>query len=346
MGKYSLDAFEVHPLVKLRPVMAAPEPDCFRMLEVFQSELEPETGVLLAPPAVGTGKVILHLHMAQNADLADVCGFVRRMGCCYEGGRQLAGVLMTESGFSGAELDRLVQAYQQGFEATFLLAEPGRAVAESCLRTGVKFGLWLHLERGILELRRSIARSNLARNWEDCPVYIFSGGELTEEALDAARRWHADGADVPAVLGARMTLRRMMFPKDLTAGGPLPLRMWWQNLGTAPMYRDVELCLELRMDQQRFPVALSEKMQRPGMGDSTFNTTAQLPQIRGELELWCGLRCGGGMLPLSAAVPEDHGMYRLGQVTLDDQPRPYLASMWEETYADGYYPLEDPAQPE
>ena len=43
---------------------------------------------------------------------------------------------------------------------------------------------------------------------------------------------------------------------------------------------------------------------------------------------------------------EDDGLYRVGDVTLDDASRPYLATMWEEQYADGYYPLEDPAQPE
>ena len=32
MGKYSLDAFEVYPLVKLRPVVAEPEADAYQLL--------------------------------------------------------------------------------------------------------------------------------------------------------------------------------------------------------------------------------------------------------------------------------------------------------------------------
>ena len=346
MGKYSLDAFEVHPLVKLRPVMTEPEADAYQLLELFQSELEQKTGELLAPPPVGKGKVILRLHPAQSADAADVCGFIRRMGFCYEGGKLLSGVVMAAGAVAGTALDQLVQAYCQGFENTYLLAEPGTALAESCRRAGVRFGLWLPLERGVLPLRRSIGQGNLARNWEKCPVYIRSGREMTEEELDAARRWHADGADVPAVLGARMTLRRLMFPRDLTAGGLLPLRMWWQNLGTAPLYRDAEICLDLYDGKEQFPVQLPQAWFRPGVGDSTFNVTAQLPDIRGTFALRCGLRGGNEMLKLAMEAPEADGMYTVGQITLDDIARPHLAVMWEETYADGYYPLEDPAQPE
>ena len=118
MGKYSLDAFEVHPLAKLRPVMTAPEADCCRILELCQLELEPKTGERMPPPSVGEGKVILRLHLAENADIADACGFVRRMGSCYEGGKGLAGVVVTEGACSGTALDQLVAAYRQRFENT------------------------------------------------------------------------------------------------------------------------------------------------------------------------------------------------------------------------------------
>ena len=346
MGKYSIDAFEVHPLTKLRPVMTPPEETACRMLELSQRALEPQNGELLTPPDIGEGEVLLRLTLSEQGDIADACGFIRRMGFCYEGGKALAGVVMTEGPFSGAVLDQLVQAYAQGFENTFLLTEPGTALAGCCTRMGVRFGLWLELDRGILPLRREIARSGLARNWERLPVYIASGRELTPEEGDAAHRWHASGANVPALLGPRMTLRRLMFPRDLTAGGPMPLRMWWQNLGSAPMYRDVEICLELYDGKERFPIGVPDAMFRPGMGDSTVNTTACLPKICGTFDLRCGLRSRGKLLKLNMEAPEQEGMYTIGQVTVDDVPRPWLASMWEETYADGYYPLEDPAQPE
>lgn len=346
MGKYSLDAFEVHPLVKLRPAMKASGESCFRLLELDRSELEPEKGKLLPPPPVGQGQVVLRLNLAGTEDIADACGFIRRMGACYAGGKALAAVVVTEGFFSGTALDQLLQAYRQGFEGTFLLVEPGSVLAEACSQAGMTFGLWLKLERGILPLRRSIAQGNLARVWENRPVYLWTENELTEEELDAARRWHTSGANVPTTLGPRMTLRRMMFPRDLTAGGVMPLRLWWQNLGTAPLYRDVEICLELRKDLKRFPIWIPEAGFRPGMGDSTFNTAARLPDIQGTFALWCGLKCHGTMLKLSMEAPEEDGMYAIGQITLDNVLRPHLATMWEDSYADGYYPLEDPAQPE
>ena len=346
MGKYSIDAFEVHPLVKLRPLVTKPEEHAYQLLELHQSELEPGSGAFLAPPAAEGEQVVLLLHLDEKQDLTDACGFIRRMGRCYEGGKALAGVVVTGGAFAGAILDQLVQAYRQGFENTFLLAEPGTALAECCARMGVPFGLWLELDRGILPLRRETARSGLARNWEKYPVYIHSGRELTPEERDAAHRWHASGADVPALLGPRMTLRRLMFPRDLTAGGPMPLRLWWQNLGTAPMYREAEVCLELHDGEERFPIGVPEAMFRPGMGDSTVNTTARLPEVCGTFDLRCGLRSRGKMWKLCMEAPEEDGMYTVGQVTLDDVPRPWLAAMWEENYADGYYPLEDPAQPE
>jgi len=277
--------------------------------------------------------------------MEDVCGFIRRMGRCLEGGRDLAGVVLPEGDFSGTDRDRLVMAFRQAFSETFLLVRPGTAMPDACRRAGVNAGLWLEPDRGIIPLRRSIGEGNLARNWEKAPVYLYAEHDLTGAELDAARRWHTSGANVRAVLGPRMTLRRMMFPRDLTAGGPMPLRLWWQNLGTAPFYRDVEICLELRREGERHPVSLPEKTMRPGLGDTTHNVTAVLPNAEGEFELWCGLRCGG-MLRLSMEAPCEAGMYRIGSITLDTLPRPYLEKLWEETYADGYYPLEDPAQPE
>lgn len=345
MGKFSLDAFEVHPLVKLRPSMTEPERGCYRLMELSRSELEPESGMRL-PPEIGDGRVLLCLQWDTLDDISDVCGFVRRMGSCYAGGKAFAGVVMAPGAFRGSTVAQLVHAYRQGFDTTVLLAEPGTEMMDLCRREGLPVGLWLPLSKGILPLRRSIAKSYLARNWESCPVYIYSDGELSAEELDAARRWHCSGANVMAPLGAQMTLRRMMFPRDLTSGGIMPLRMWWQNIGTAPMYHEVRVRLILQNGKEWFPVTVTGMMQ-PGLGDTTFNTTALLPQIScGTYSLWVGLETDAGPLPLMMDAPMKSGLYHIGEITLDDVPRPYLGTMWKDQYADGYYPLEDPAQPE
>ena len=345
MGKYSIDAFEVHPLVKLRPVTTKPGTTSFQLLELHQAELE--KAELLAPPAADGENVILLLHLDEKSDLSDACGFIRRMGSCYEGGKGFAAVVMAMGTFDGVAREQLVKAYAQGFAAAILLAEPGNGVAEICRRMGVPFGLWLELERGILPLRRSIGQENLARVWEKYPVYLHAGKNLTEEELDAARRWHISAADVALPYGGWMTLRRMMFPEGLTTGGLMPLRLWWQNIGTAPIYENVQLQLELRCDGNRHEIDAPCMLEHPGVGDSTMNLLAKLPEVScGTYELWVGLKAGEKSLPLAMEAQEDGGLYRVGDVTLDEESRPYLATMWEEQYADGYYPLEDPAQPE
>ena len=345
MGKFSLDAFEVHPLVKLRPSVTEPERGCYRLLELSRPELEPESGMRL-PPKIGAGRVLLCLRWDTADDISDVCGFIRRMGSCYAGGKDIAGVVVTPGAFQGSAVAQLVHAYRQGFDAAVLLAEPGTEMMDLCRRERIPVGLWLPLSEGVLPLRRSIAKGHLARNWETCPVYLYAEGELSAEELDAARRWHCSGANVMAPLGAQMTLRRMMFPRDLSAGGVMPLRLWWQNIGTAPMYHEVRVRLVLQNEKEQFTVTVPGTM-RPGLGDTTFNTTALLPQIPcGTYGLWVGLETDSSSLKLAVAAPTENGLYHIGEITLDDIPRPYLETMWEDQYADGYYPLEDPAQPE
>lgn len=346
MGNYSLDAFERYPLVKLRPVMTAPREQCYQLLTLRWSQLEPELGVLLSPPEPEQPRVILQLELDLDRDLAQACGFVRRMGSCYAGGEKLLGVVLRGGNFRGPALEQLLQAYRQGFDATDLLAQPGTAWTALCARASVPMGLWLPLSVGILNLRRSIAQENLARNWENAPVYVFSGGTLSEQERLAACRWHASGADVMAPLGAQMTLRRMMFPRELTSGDVLPLRMWWQNLGTAPTYHDAQVKLVVKDAERQYPILVPGIMM-PRLGDSMLNTTAQLPKLPGgTYSLWVGLEVGNKLVPLMMDAPQEKGLYRIGQIRLDDVPRPHLRTMWQTQYADGYYPLEDPAQPE
>lgn len=346
MGKYSLDAFEQYPLTKLRPVTTGVVPDRYRLLELSWSALEPETGDLLSPPEIGDGVVLLSLQLDVDRDISDACGFIRRIGSCYQGGTALAGVVMTTGTFSGTALTQLALAYRQGFESTVLLAQPDAELIDICRREGIQTGLWLPIAKGILPLRRAIGERNLQRIWRENPVYLWAGRSLSSEELDAARRWHSSGADCMAPLGAQMTLRRMMFPRDLTSGGIMPLRMWWQNIGTAPVYREVRVRLVLGNGKEQFAVSVPGMMQ-PGLGDTTFNTTALLPQVPcGTYSLWVGLETDKGNLPLAMYAPTENGLHNIGEITLDDVPRPYLSDMWETQYADGYYPLEDPAQPE
>ena len=347
MGKYSIDAFEQYPLVKIRPKVTQAAESSYRLVTLSWAQLETEDGQLLTPAELGGESVILQLNLDRPGDVADACGFVRRMGSLYRGGKDLAGVVLSACNDSSAALGQLVQAYAQGFESTFLLAEPGTELMAACCRQHVKTGLWLNLNRGVLNLRRAIAEGNLQKTWRDMPVYLYASENLNEAQLDAAIRWHASGVNLAAPIGPFMTLRRVMFPEGLTSGGLLPLRLWWQNIGTAPIYKTVEVKLELRSEEACYAIPVPEALERPDLGDSTLNLTAQLPKVAcGSYGLWCGLKADQRFLPLAMEGTEDDGMYHVGDVTLDDESCPYLATMWEEQYADGYYPLEDPAQPD
>ena len=347
MGKYSIDAFEQYPLVKIRPKVTRMAASCYQFVSLSWAQLETEDGQLLTPAELGGGTVILQLNLDRPGDVADACGFVRRMGSFYQGGKDLTGVVLSAGNYTSAALVQLVQAYAQGFESTFLLAEPGTELMAACRKQQIKTGLWLNLNRGILNLRRAIAEGNLQKTWRDAPVYLYASEDLREEQLDAAIRWHASGVNLVAPIGPFMTLRRMMFPEGLTSGGLLPLRLWWQNIGTAPIYKTVEVKLELRSKDACYAIPVPDVLEKPDIGDSTLNLTAQLPKIAcGSYGLWCGLKVGRKFLPLAMEAAENGGMYCVGDVTLDDESRPYLATMWEEQYADGYYPLEDPAQPD
>lgn len=347
MGKYSIDAFEQYPLVKIRPRVTRAAASGYRLVTLSWAALETEDGQLLSPGEIDGGTVILQLNLDRPGDAADACGFVRRMGSLYRGGKDLAGVVLSAGNDTSVALAQLVQAYAQGFESTCLLAEPGTELMAACRKQQVKTGLWLDLNRGILNLRRAIAEGNLQKTWRDAPVYLYASEDLNGAELDAAVRWHASGVNLPAPIGPTMTLRRMMFPEGLTSGGLMPLRLWWQNIGTAPIYKTVEVVLELRSKDACYVIPVPDVLERPDLGDSTLNLTARLPEIAcGSYGLWCGLKVGQRFLPLAMDAAEVGGMYHVGDVTLDEEPRPYLATMWEEQYADGYYPLEDPAQPD
>ena len=152
--------------------------------------------------------------------------------------------------------------------------------------------------------------------------------------------------------GSRLCARRAydVTADDVPEGpdfrGVMPLRMWWQNLGNAPLYREVRVRMLLESTTQRHDISVPGVM-IPGMGDTTLNVTAQLPKIPcGAYRLWVGLESDAGVLPLAMDARSENGLYDIGEIVLDDVERPYLSTMWEEQYADGYYPLEDPAQPE
>lgn len=327
MGKYSLDAFETYPLVKLRPPMAAPGDTSF---------------TLISSPAEarGNGPFVLRPELPGGPDAA--CAALAQMTCIPSGNVRPDAVVASGCGFPDAALPAIAKAYLQGFPGIPLLSAPD----DPLMAYLPDAGLWLEPDWGILPLRLAIARNRLERRWRQHPVYARTASPLTEEVRQALVRWHCTACNMPGPWGPQMALRRLMFPRDLTAGAEAPFRMWWQNLGTAPLYGPANALLFLEKNGRLFPLTGNMPVECH-LGDTTCNPLLTLPELPdGEYALLCALEFGGKRLPLSMKVPNRDGLYSIGAVHLDHIPRPYLRTMWQAQYADGYYPLEDPAAPE
>lgn len=102
MGKYSLDAFETHPLVKLRPPMAAPGDTSF---------------TLISSPAEarGNGPFVLRPELPGGPDAA--CAALAQMACIPSGNVRPDAVVASGCGFPEAALPAIAKAYLQGFPA-------------------------------------------------------------------------------------------------------------------------------------------------------------------------------------------------------------------------------------
>lgn len=264
------------------------------------------------------------------------------MACIPSGNVRPDAVVASGCGFPEAALPAIAKAYLQGFPGIPLLSAPD----DPLMAYLPDAGLWLEPDWGILSLRLAIARNRLERRWRQHPVYARTASPLTEEVRQALVRWHCTACNMPGPWGPQMTLRRLMFPRDLTAGAEAPFRMWWQNLGTAPLYGPAKALLFLEKNGRLFPLTGNMPVECH-LGDTTCNPLLTLPELPdGEYALLCALEFGGKRLSLSMKVPNRDGLYSIGAVHLDHIPRPYLRTMWQAQYADGYYPLEDPAAPE
>jgi len=58
--------------------------------------------------------------------------------------------------------------------------------------------------------------------------------------------WKAQFAEFQKKLGYRFALRRLEHERTVRAGSMLPVKMWWQNNGSAPPYHEFQLALEFR----------------------------------------------------------------------------------------------------
>jgi hypothetical protein len=110
--------------------------------------------------------------------------------------------------------------------------------------------------------------------------------------LDQALRWHASTINIKSTaippewreqfaefqkrIGYRFALRRFEHPREARAGSMVPVKMWWQNTGVAPVYRDYALTLEFRSERASARSIVPADVRKWLPGDSVYEGSVYL----------------------------------------------------------------------
>ena len=187
-----------------------------------------------------------------------------------------------------------------------------------------------------------LARAGIQDAWRKAPVSLETCGTPAswhrnakydlEYTLDQALRWHVSTVNIKSTaipddwkasfdafqkkMGYRFSLRRLEYPKVAHAGRLLPISMWWQNVGVAPVYCDYTLAVELRGGGGNSIVKLPVDLRKWLPGEAVFD---------GSLYVDAGLK---------------PGVYRLRVGILDPRTeKPAIKLAIEGRQPDGWYDL-------
>jgi len=163
-----------------------------------------------------------------------------------------------------------------------------------------------------------------------------------------ARQWHAAAVEgLDATAGWRIALRRITCPARLSSGGFAPMRFWLTNRGPAYCHEIVHLALRLTKDGRHTPIDVHDTPSVIALADRVHNEIVKLPAVEaGEYALEFALMTDRGKaLVLANEGRTADGYYPACRLRIDNEPRPEYEKAWDDFFPDGYYPLEDPAQP-
>ncbi|MGK3981508.1 DUF4832 domain-containing protein [Sorangium sp. So ce136] len=253
---------------------------------------------------------------------------------------------------------KLVDIYFKAFKKTPLLVNDQPNVIDHAVGKGSGWRVdcwgdmrssepninWSHMLDSYPEL---IARPAVREAWRRGPVSLetcgvagdwLAAGWDVDTILEQALAWHASTINLKSSaippewrgkfddfarrLGYRLVLRRLEHPKKVKAGGPMKIKLWWQNAGVAPVYRPFPMSLELRAEGGAGAVEVPLDVRTLLPGDTTWE---------GELRAPAGLGPGTYALRLALLDPrtrapairlaiegrEPDGWYRLGSVTVE-----------------------------
>ena len=269
---------------------------------------------------------------------------------------QIGGYLKDKSALAGVILGTVGKttgvwdAYIDAFKNVVLLADlHDRDMIYYLKEKGVDFGLAVSCSEGNwMDCCEAFAKLQLQSTWERAPVLLqIKDCAPGEHILRESRRWHAGFSDMAMDIGYKIILRRVTYPKKVSAGGALPIRFWFVNDGSAPCYMDFKLKIKLKKGSDEYIINLNINRMGWKLGDIIHNEIVQLPELEpGSYRIYTGIFFGDDLpMKLYIESKEEQGFYELGKLEADTQDRNELYQIWNDFYPEGYYPLEDPEAP-
>jgi Domain of unknown function (DUF4832)/Beta-galactosidase len=149
---------------------------------------------------------------------------------------------------------------------------------------------------------QQVVRSGIQDVWQKHPVSLEVCGTVSEwkrdhfdlnYILEQALRWHvtsvnlksspipddwkADFETFEKKIGYRFLLRRLEYPKSVTAGSMMPIHMWWLNAGVAPPYTNYPLAVQLRSANDSAAINVPVDVRKWLPGDAVFDGSLYVP---------------------------------------------------------------------
>jgi hypothetical protein len=147
-----------------------------------------------------------------------------------------------------------------------------------------------------------VVRTGIQNVWQRSPVSLETCGTPSSWKKDGydvsyilaqALRWHISSLNVKSSpippewrsqfedfekkMGYRFVLRRLEYPKTVSAGEMMPVHMWWLNAGVAPIYKKYWLAVELQSANGSTIIRVPVDIRKWLPGDAVFDGSLFVP---------------------------------------------------------------------
>lgn len=358
MGKYSLENYEIYKAHKARPkpikeVLSNPGKGIYTRIVLPWSKMEEKPGIYQME------WIDEVLRQSENPVIMidsekpewvnsheDRCfsKLIRRVGSYIKDKYGLVGVVASNVYGTHYEWD----SYAESFHVPVLAPLEHEELVGYYQRIGFQFGLYIEGDNSNwITCCERMGRYHLSNVWEKKPVVIHvRETQDADEFLAQAIRWHASFTNVDAAYGYQIELRRLLYPKEVSSNGYLPLRFWFVNVGSGLCYQPYELKLRLRNKTSSYIMQLNTTADQWDIDDFTYHEILKLPPMEeGVYEVAIGLFQEERNIALAIDSGQQDGFYQIGRIKVDQHDRTMLSNIWDHYYPEGYYPLEDPKEP-